>query len=227
MGQADNLAYTFLDCGMSMSLLESQGSLYENIIGRNKYFIEKIFPEVQELFSPHLDGTTPEELYRAVNKVEGAFIRMDSDELTHNIHHLIRYELEKDLINKNLDVKDLRDAWNQKYKDYLGLEVPDDINGVLQDIHWPFGAIGYFPAYVIGNVISAQNLVKLDEDINLNACIQEGNFKLINLWNKEHIWKFGGMYSTKEILEDQLVATFDSGPYIDYLKNKFSEIYNL
>ena len=226
-GQADNLAYTVLDGGESMGLLESQACFYENIIGRSREFIEYVFPELEELFPETLGGFTEDDLYRAVNKVSTGLIRIDAGELTGNIHVMIRYELERAMILGDLAVKDLPDAWNQKYKEYLGMDVPNDTVGVLQDIHWPFGAIGYYPSYVLGNIYAAQIARKMNEEIDLKECIKEGNFKLINFWNKERIWKHGGLYNSKEIMERQVGATFDTEPYITYMKDKYSEIYNL
>lgn len=227
MGQADNLAYTVLDGGVSMGLLESQGRFYENFVGRSRNFINYIFPEIVDLFPETLSNYTSEDLYRAVNKVEPGLIRIDADELTFNIHVMIRYELERAILNRELEVKDLPEAWNKKYKDYLGIDVTDNVNGVLQDIHWPFGAIGYFPAYVLGNAYVAQITNKMREDIDLEECIDEGNFKLINLWNKEHIWKHGGLYKAKEIMEKYVGVEFSPDAYISYIKDKYTDIYNL
>lgn len=227
MGQADNLAYTVLDGTQSMSLLESQGRFYENIVGRSLPFIEYIYPELEELFPETISRHTPEEIYRAVNKVEPGLIRMDADELTLNLHIIVRYELEKAMIAGTLDVKDLPEAWAAKYKDYLGLDVPNYVNGVLQDIHWPFGATGDFPSYALGNVMGSQMTEKMNEEINLEECIKEGNYALINLWNKEKVWKHGGLYNAREIMEKQVGVKLSSEPYIRYLRKKYSEIYNL
>ena len=144
-GQADNLAFTVLDGAAALSLTESQGRFYENIIGRSRSFIEYIYPELVELFPIPIGNHPVEEIYRAVNKVEAGCTRINSDELTYNLHVMVRYELEKAMLRGDLLVKDLPDAWNQKYKEYLGIDVPDDLSGVLQDIHWPFGSFGYFP----------------------------------------------------------------------------------
>lgn len=226
-GQNDNLAYTVLDGGTSMSMLESQGRFYENIVGKSRIFLEYIYPELEELFPDNLGGRTPDELYRAVNKVTPGLIRMDADELTFNLHVMVRYEIEKAIMHGELEVKDLPEAWAQKYKEYLGIDVPNHVHGVLQDIHWPFGAIGYFPAYVLGNAYAAQITEKMKEDIDLEECLQEGNFALINLWNKEHIWKHGGLYTGKEIMEKHVKVKFDTTPYINYIKTKYRDIYNL
>ena len=226
-GQADNLAYTVLDGTASIGLTECQGRFYENIIGRSRSFIEYIYPELVELIPIPVGSYSAEEVYRAVNKVEADYNRIDSDELTFNLHLMVRYELEKAMIYGDLNINDLTDAWRQKYKEYLGIDVQDDVNGVLQDIHWPFGAFGYFPVYALGNAYSAQIAEKMSEQININDYVAEGNFKLINFWNKEKIWKYGGLFNSKEIMEKYVGAPISNDAYIKYLKNKYTEIYQL
>ena len=227
MGQEDNLAYTVLDGMTSKFLQEAQGRLYENIIGRSRSFIEHIHHDLAEMFPDPIERYTAEDIYKAVNKVEAGFIRMDSDEVTFNIHVLIRYELEKAIMHNELDVRDLRDAWREKYKKYFGLDVKDDVNGVLQDIHWTFGGVGYFPAYALGNFYSAQMAQKMQEEVNMAGCIAEGDFDLINTWNKLRIWKYGGLYDAKLVMERFVKAPFSVEPYINYLENKYKEIYDL
>ena len=226
-GQADNLAYTVLDGAASLSLTESQGRFYENIIGRSRSFIEYIYPDLVELFPIPIGEYSTEDIYRAVNKVEPNFSRIGADELTYNLHVMVRYELEKAMIRGELSVKDLKDAWNQKYKEYLGVDVPDDKRGVLQDIHWAFGSFGYFPLYVLGNAFSAQITEKMGEDFNIYDYVEEGDFKLINFWNQEKIWKYGGLFNSKEIMERYVGTPVSGDPYIKYLKNKYTEIYQL
>ena len=226
-GQADNLAYTVLDGAAALSLTESQGRFYENIIGRSRSFIEYIYPELVEIFPIPIGNYSPEEIYRAVNKVEAGVTRINSDELTYNLHVMVRYELEKAMLRGDLSVKDLRDAWNEKYKKYLGIDVPDDLSGVLQDIHWPYGSFGYFPLYVLGNVFSAQITQKMNEDISVNDYVEEGNFKLINFWNKEKIWKYGGLFNSREIMEKYVGTPISVDVYIKYLKDKYTDIYRL
>lgn len=226
-GKADNLAYTVLDSGTPLSLLESQGCFYENIIGRNKSFIEYIYPELKSLFPEPLDHYSADDVYRAVNKVVPSLIRIDSDELTKNIHVMIRYELEKQIMERKLDVKDLADAWREKYRDYLAIEVSSDKDGVLQDIHWPYGAIGYYPVYVLGSAFAAQIAEKMSEDVDIETCIEEGDWDPITKWNKEHIWQHGGLYSSREVMEKFVGVEFSVKPYINYLTKKYTEIYQL
>ena len=227
MGQEDNLAYTVLDGVASKSLLEAEGRFYENIIGKSKAFIDYIYPDLADLFPDPVARYTPEDVYRAVNKVEDGLIRKDADEVTYNIHVLIRYELEKALLHNELDIRDLPDAWRQKYKEYLGVDVPDDERGVLQDIHWPLGYIGYFPSYVLGNFYSAQIFDKMQGEVNIYECVGEGDFALINMWNKMRIWKHGGLYDAKHVMERIVKAPFSIEPYINYLTKKYTEIYKL
>ena len=227
MGQDDNLAYTVLDGMVSKSIQEAQGRFYENIVGRSRAFIDYIYSDIRDMFPDPMEHYTAQDLYKAVNKVEPGFIRMDADEVTFNLHVLVRYELEKSIMHNELEVKDLPDAWREKYKEYLGIDVPDDVNGVLQDIHWIYGGVGYFPTYVLGNFYSAQIAKKMQEEVNIFGCIAEGDFDLINMWNKMRIWKHGGLFDAKHVMERNVKAPFDTQPYVDYLVSKYTDIYNL
>ena len=227
-GSADDLAYTALDGGVSMAVHESQSRFYENIIGRNKAFIELIFPKVKEIFPEKFENVTADEFYKAVNKVTPSLIRTEADEATYSLHVLIRYELEKKLFHDEIEVKDLPAEWNRLYKEYLGVDVPDDTRGVLQDTHWSSGLIGYFPSYAIGSAYGAQFLQKMKEDIDVDACIASGDLTPINEWNREHIWKYGSSKTPSEVLEIALGGEpFSTEYYIDYLTKKLTEIYGL
>lgn len=226
-GSADDLAYTVLDGGVSMSIHESQSRFYENIIGRSRSFCRMIFPKLCELFPEHMEGRTAEEFYRAVNKAEPSLIRTESDELTYCMHIMIRYELEKRIFDGDLEVKDLPAEWNRMYKEYLGIDVPDDKRGVLQDSHWASGLIGYFPSYALGNAYGAQFLAKMKETVDFEACIESGDFGPVNDWNREHIWKHGSLYKPVELLETVMEGKFDPDYYIDYLRGKCSDVYGL
>ena len=226
-GSDDDLAYTVLDGGVSMGIHESQSRFYENLIGRSRSFIEYIFPKLEELFPETLSQYTAEDVYKAVNKVEPSLIRTEADEATYCLHVMIRYELEKALLHDELEVKDLPEAWAAKYKEYLGVDVPNDTRGVLQDSHWSFGAIGYFPSYALGNAYGAQFMERMRESVDVDACLAEGNFEPINQWNRENLWKHGALYSPKELFERIIGAPFSIEPYVNYLEKKFGEIYNL
>ena len=226
-GSADELAYTVLDGGVSMSIHESQSRFYENIIGRSRSFCRMIFPKLAELFPEHMQGRDAEEFYRAVNKAQPSLIRTEADEVTYCLHVMIRYELEKRIIAGELEVKDLPAEWNRMYKEYLGIDVPDDKHGVLQDSHWASGLFGYFPSYALGNAYGAQFLAKMKETVDVDKCIEEGDFTPVNDWNREHIWKHGSMYKPSELLERVLGGKFDPDFYIRYLRSKVSDVYGI
>ena len=225
-GSDDSLAYSVLDGGVSMAIHESQSRFYENIIGRSKPFIELIFPKMKEIFSEELKDATADEIYRAVNKVEPSFIRTEADEVTYSLHVLVRYELEKKLFRNEIEVRDLPEEWKKLYKEYLGVDVPDDTRGVLQDVHWSDGLIGYFPSYAIGSAYGAQFLKKMKEDIDVDACVAKGDFASINKWNREHIWKYGSSKTPKEILNIALGGEpFSFDYYVEYLQKKIESVY--
>ena len=227
LNSAEDLAYTFLDGGVSMGIHESQSRFYENILGRSEAFIRYIFPKMQECFPEQMKGCTAEELYRAINLVTPSLIRTEADEVTYCLHVMIRYELEKRIVSGELAVRDLPAEWNRLYREYLGVEVPDDTHGVLQDSHWSGGGIGYFPSYALGSAYGAQMLAKMKESVDVEACLAKGDFAPINDWNREHIWKYGRMLKPNALLNQVLQAEFDPTYYTDYLEKKFSEIYHL
>lgn len=226
-GSADDLAYTCLDGGVSMSIHESQSRFYENIIGRSRSYCNVIFPKLVELFPEHMEGRTAEEFYKAVNKVEPSLKRTEADEVTYCLHVMIRYELEKRIFAGELEVKDLPQEWNRMYKEYLGIDVPNDKEGVLQDSHWASGLVGYFPSYALGNAYGAQFLARMKETVDVDACIANGDFGPVNDWNREHIWKHGHIYKPVELLENVIGGKFDPMVYITYLKEKYTDIYGL
>ncbi len=227
MNSADDLAYTFLDGGVSMGIHESQSRFYENLLGRSREFISCVFPKMQECFPNKFDGYTAEDIYRAINLVTPSLIRTEADEVTYCLHVMIRYELEKRVIGGTLAVKDLPREWNRLYKEYLGVDVPDDKNGVLQDSHWSGGGIGYFPSYALGSAYGAHLLHKMKESVDVEKCLLEGNFAPINEWNREHIWKFGCLKNPNALLREALGEEFDPTYYTDYLEKKYSTIYNI
>lgn len=225
-GSDDDLAYTVLDGGVSMGIHESQSRFYENIIGRSREYINFIYPKLRELFPDALEGFTAEDVYKAVNKVEPSLVRIEADEATYCLHVMIRYELEKAVMHGELEVKDLPKAWNQKYKEYLGVDVPNDTKGVLQDSHWSFGAIGYFPSYALGNAYGAQFMEEMRKSVDVEGCLAKGDFGPINEWNRQHLWKHGCLYEPEHLLKE-IVGEFSTDAYIRYLESKFSDIYGL
>ncbi len=226
-GSAPELAYTVLDGGVSMGIHESQSRFYENILGRSLPFIRCIFPKLKELFPEQYAGVNAEDFWRAVNKAESSLIRVDADEVTYALHIMVRYELEKRIMAGELKVHDLPAAWNTLYKEYLGIDVPDDTHGVLQDSHWSGGSIGYFPSYALGSAYGAQFIRKMKESVDVDKCLEEGDFAPINAWNREHIWQYGCLYTPAELLEKILGEPFDPTVYTDYLEEKCRAVYGL
>lgn len=227
MGSADELAYTVLDGGVSMGIHESQSRFYENLLGRSRAFVETIFPKLQELFPEQLAGRTADELYRAVNRAQPSLIRTEADEVTYCLHVMVRYELEKQVLSGALAVRELPEAWNRLYREYLGVEVPTDRQGVLQDTHWASGLIGYFPSYALGSAYGAQFLKKMKQDVDVDACVRAGDFGPINEWSREHIWKHGSLYKPGQLLDRVLGEEFDPNVYLDYLEEKCRDVYSL
>ena len=227
LGVKDEYAYTMLDDGAGMSIHEGQSRFYENYIGRNREFIKYIFPKVKEIFPEEMADVTAEDFYRAVNKVETGCIRIEADELTYCLHIMVRYELEKRMFAGEITVKDLPAEWNRLYKEYLGVDVPDDRHGVLQDSHWGGGLMGYFPSYALGSAYGAQVISKMKETIDVEKCIAEGNLAPINAWNTEKIWQYGSLYNSSEVLEKAIGGKFDPMYYVKYLEDKFTELYDL
>ena len=223
---ADNLAYTVLGGGVSMSIHESQSRFYENIIGRSRGYIRLIAPKIRELF-PQLSGVDDETFYRAFNKSVPSLIRTEADELTYCLHILIRYELEQQLFDGTLSVQDLPDAWNKLYKEYLGIDVPTDKEGVLQDMHWSGGLFAYFPSYALGSAYGAQMLHVMKQTVDVESALEKGDLSPINAWLEKNIWQYGGLYDPGELLEKALGEPFDPMYYVNYLKEKYSELYRL
>ncbi|MBE7009568.1 MAG: carboxypeptidase M32 [Ruminococcaceae bacterium] len=225
-GGARELAYTVLDCGVSMGIHESQSRFYENIIGRSRAFCEYVFPMAQKYF-PQLKDRTVDEFYRAVNRAEPGLIRIEADELTYALHIMVRYELEKRVFAGEIEVRDLPREWNRLYKEYLGVDVPDDKRGVLQDSHWAGGNIGYFPSYALGSAYGAQYLRKMKETVDVDACVRAGNFKPINDWLRERIWQYGSLMTPAEVFQNAVGEPFDPTVFTDYLEKKYGELYGL
>lgn len=223
----DSLKGTMLAKGASMGIHESQSRFYENIIGKTKEFWSYFYPEAIKRFT-QFEGITLDEFYKGINFVEPSLIRTEADELTYSLHVIIRYEIEKELINGTIEVKNLPEIWNAKYKEYLGIEPENDAEGVLQDMHWSDGSFGYFPSYALGNLYGAQFLNKMKKDIpDLYKEIKDGNLHIIHKWLKENIHKHGAVYKPQEIIKNVTGEELKAKYFIEYLKNKYAEIYNL
>ncbi len=227
LGIDPEMAYTVLDDGASMGIHESQSRFYENILGRSLPFIEYLFPQIQAFFPEQWKDCDAETFYRAVNRAQPSLIRTEADELTYCLHIMVRYELEKAVMGGELFVHELPQAWNRLYKEYLGIDVPDDTRGVLQDTHWSGGSIGYFPSYALGSAYSAQFVRKMKETIDVEDCLRHGNFAPINDWCREHVWKYGSELTPAQIFEKAAGAPFDPEIYTAYLEEKFKKLYQL
>ena len=223
----DDLSETYVFDNMSSGMHESQSRFYENYLGRNYHFWDSLFPQVKELFPQQLKDVDQKKFVDAVNKSIPSLIRTEADELTYPLHILIRYEIEKGIFDGTVDVEKLPEIWNQKYYDYLGVEVPDDAHGILQDVHWSNGSFGYFPTYALGSGYGAQFLAAMKKDIDVDKCLAEGKFTVIKDWLREKIHQYGGLYLPSEQIEMATGEPFNPDYYIDYLVNKYSELYGL
>jgi carboxypeptidase Taq len=227
-GIADSLQRTPLGQVESLGMHESQSRLWENMVGRGRPFCGVLAPRIAELFSDTVPNLGPDGFYRAVNRVSPSFIRVEADEATYGLHVILRFELEQQLIEGTLPIKDLPEAWNARYQEYLGLEVTDDAVGVLQDVHWSFGAIGYFPTYSLGNLIAGQLWERAHEDIaGLDDMLAAGDLGELREWLREHIHRHGSKFSTAELLERVVGGPIAVGPFVAYLKRKLSNVYGV
>ena len=218
--------YTCLAGGVSMGVHESQSRFYENIIGRSLPFVQAIFPRMREFFPQQLSGVTAEQFYKAVNRAQPSLIRTEADELTYCLHVMVRYEIEKQLIGGTLDVGDVPAEWNRLYKEYLGVDVPDDTRGCLQDSHWSGGSFGYFPSYALGSAYGAQMLRSMERDMDVWGGVSKGDLAGVTGWLREHIHKYGCMLEPADIIKNAC-GDFDPTAYTDYLTKKYSALYGL
>lgn len=228
LGMDDALNGTCLAGGASMGFHESQSRFYENIIGRSLPFVELIFPKMRELFPEQLADVTAEQFCHAVNKAQPSLIRIDADELTYCMHIMIRYELEKQLIDGTLAVQDVPQAWNRLYEQYLGVTVPSDSQGCLQDSHWSGGMIGYFPSYALGSAYGAQMKHVLERELGMTTeeLVAAGRLGDITAWLREKIHRHSALYKPGALFE-MVCGKFDAKYYTDYLKEKYTKLYHL
>ncbi|HXF86479.1 MAG TPA: carboxypeptidase M32 [Anaerolineales bacterium] len=228
--QGINPAYerTPLASGASLAVHESQSRMWENLVGRSLPFWEHFYPSLKKIFSRQLDGVGVKAFYKAINKVEPSLIRVNADEATYNLHIMLRLELEIAMVEGKVDIKDLPEIWNTKMQEYLGVTPPNDAKGVLQDIHWSYGSIGYFSTYALGNLISAQLWEKIHQDIrDLDEQIRKGNFSELLGWLRKNIHQHGQKYEPQVLIEKVTGSKITPEPYIRYLTKKYSEIYGL
>jgi len=214
--------------GASPGIHESQSRLWENLVGRSRAFWRHFYPSLKSVFPEPLKGVEEEAFYRAVNKSHPSFIRVEADEVTYNLHVLLRFELENELLEGKLKVKDVPEAWNSRFKSYLGLDVPNDREGALQDIHWSFVSFGIFPGYTIGNLVSAQLMEKIRADIpDLDAHVENGHFAPLLSWLRKNVHRHGRKFTPNELLERATGKPLTAGPWIAYVRKKFGALYGL
>lgn len=223
----ENLIGSPLGTGASMSIHESQSRFFENIIGRSEPFITYIYPKIVKLNPRQFKGVSAHDMYLAANISRPSLIRTEADELTYSFHIMVRYELEKRLIEGTLAVRDLPKEWNRLYKEYLGVEVPSDTMGVLQDSHWAGGAFGYFPSYALGSAYGAQILASMEKNLPVWELVGRGELAPVVAWLEERIYQYGCLLKPNELLQKACGSDFDPKFYTDYLKNKFTEVYAL
>lgn len=220
------LERTPLGTGCSMTLHESQSRLWENLIGRGQPFSRYVMPLLSEAFPEQLGNATPDDFYRAVNRMQPSFIRVEADELTYGLHIILRYEIELDLIEGRINARDLPEVWNTKMQDYLGLTVPDDVTGVMQDVHWSEGFFGYFPTYLLGTVLSLQIWDRMTKAIpDHPQQIESGAFAPTRDWLRDHVHRYGRTFTPKETIERAVGGPLDPEPYIAYLNEKVTALY--
>ena len=213
--------------GTSSGVHESQSRTWENLVGRSLGFWQFFYPRLQDFFPEQLKAVSLDTFYRAINKVQRSLIRTDSDEVTYNLHPIIRFDLELQLLEGSLAVRDLPEAWRARYTSDIGITPPDDKDGVLQDVHW-FGGIigGAFQGYTLGNILSAQFFAEaLKAYPEIPAQIASGEFGVLHNWLKSSIYQYGSKYTASELIQRVTGGPLSIAPYINYLKTKYQALY--
>ena len=214
--------------GVSLGVHESQSRLWENLVGRSREFWNRYYPHLQKAFPSQLSAVGLDDFYSAINRVTPSFIRVEADEVTYNLHIILRYEMEQALLNERVSVKDAPAAWNEKVRTYLGITPPSDKEGILQDVHWAFGGFGYFPTYTLGNVLAAQLFEKASQAVpGLRGNIQNGQFSPLLEWLKTNVHQHGKRFVPGELIKRATGRPLATDAYLAYLTGKFSEIYKL
>jgi carboxypeptidase Taq len=228
MGVAPELDRTPLAGGASLAVHESQSRMWENLVGRSLPFWEYAYPKLQAIFPAQFGSLPLETFYKGINQVQPSLIRVEADEATYNLHIMLRLELEIALMEGTVAVKDLPEAWNSRMRDYLGLTPPTDALGVLQDVHWSGGMIGYFSTYALGNLISAQLWERINQELpDLSEQIRRGEFAALLGWLRENVHRHGAKFEPQELVQRITGSKIDPAPYMRYLKKKYSEVYGL
>lgn len=213
---------------VSLGIHESQSRMWENFVGRSREFWTWAFPIASTRLAPALSGWTLDDMYRAANIVSPSFIRVEADEATYNLHIMLRYRIERALVNGDLAVRDLPGEWNKTFKEYLGLDVPDDRRGCLQDVHWSFGLVGYFPTYTLGNLYAAQLWEKILAEIpDLKIQMARGEFGALKAWLNTHIHAHGRRFRAAELCQRATGKPLSSDPLLRHLEGKLRPMYGV
>jgi carboxypeptidase Taq len=227
-GTSPELARSPLARGCWSTVHESQSRLWENLVGRSRAFWTHWFPKLEARFPTQLEGVDADTIYKLVNRVQPSLIRVEADEITYNLHIMLRFELELDVIEERVRIAELPEVWNARMQAYLGITPPDDALGVLQDIHWSEALIGYFPTYSLGNILSVQLLEAARQSLgDLDAQWARGEYAPLLGWLREHVHQHGKRYFPNELIERATGSPLTAKPYVAYLKRKFSDLYGL
>jgi carboxypeptidase Taq len=226
LGFSPSLFRTPLANGASLAVHESQSRMWENLVGRSLPFWEFFYPRLQEYFPSQLGNISLEQFYRGINRVQPSLIRVEADEATYNLHIMLRLELEIALLEGSLAVEDLPEAWNARMQEYLGLTPPDDASGVLQDVHWSLGLLGYFATYALGNLVSTQLWERVTTDItDLPEQFRRGDFSALLAWLRSHIHCHGAKFEPQDLIQRVTGSKINISSYTTYLRHKFVNIY--
>ena len=214
--------------GASAGVHESQSRLFENLIGRSHAFSHALLPILQKHFPTQLGNVSVDAFFRAINKVQPSYIRVEADEVSYNLHIIIRFEIELALLEGRLAPKDLPEAWRAKFQEYLGITPPNNRVGVLQDVHWSWGLIGHFQSYALGNIIASQWWSLMAKDLpNQDELMAAGNITPIREWLGEHVHQYARKYTPKDLIQRVTGGPINTGPYLDYLQGKYGGIYGV
>jgi len=226
-GISDELTLSPVGTGTSMGVHESQSRFYENMIGKTESFWKPLYPKLVDKYPEQLKNVSLADFIKGINKAVPGLIRTQADELTYPLHILVRYEMEKAIFEENADVDNLSNMWNQKYKEYLGVEPKSDSEGILQDIHWSMGEFGYFPSYAIGSALAAQVYHYMKSVMPIDKYLEEENLVPIREYLRDHIHQYGKTKTTNELLKDMMNEEFNPEYYTKYLKEKYRKLYGL
>jgi carboxypeptidase Taq len=227
-GIPKSLARTTLYGGTSLAVHESQSRLWENLVGRSRPFWGHFYGDLQKVFPDQLSEVSVDEFYKAINKVAPSYIRVEADEATYNLHIMLRMELEIAMMEGSLSAKDMPAAWNDRFESYLGIVPPDDAQGVLQDVHWSFGLMGYFATYALGNLVSVQLWEVIQREMpDIDEQIGRGEFEPLLTWLQKNIYQHGTKFEPQELVKKVTGSPINGDAYIRYLNDKFGAIYNL